>query len=559
MKTLILRTDRIAPRAFLIMLILPLTSCFGACDRTVVPPLATVEQIGPGVIEPGDVIRIKGNGFVEGPTRIVFKGAFEPVGLAAPEVRTVDVDGNAVSETLIEAPVTAEVMKRLANEPSRFVGNARITFPTASSLNTVHIVATAEGVAFDLRPAGGGVPLAAQRSREGIRLLNSFGMVVSDPVSGDGLEVKEVIPKSSAAQAGVEFGDRLLAVDGRALASPADLAGLSPSESHQFEMISRRGTARRVELSYISPAHLQTDEFASIVLSSIALGLFLAFAAPTRRKLTRPTNGQIDPFARAVGFALVSIVLLLVPACAILSRAGFGASLALLSANVLGLAGLSFFARGTIASRFARFVAHAFPVPAMIAVAGASSSAMGFFDFVASQEASTWKWHAWSSPFALTLVFASLALLWPSLPQSGQNRRLGSVAAWIAATPAAAMLTTCCLGGWLIPGIPLSAMASSSFYLALGCLVFFVKTWLVLLIARSFAAADILERRNTGDKSRIGLRFIALGAAVALTLGWLWADMPLAMRVAGQILATAASVTVFTALSMLGLKRVRQI
>ncbi len=193
-----------------------------------------------------------------------------------------------------------------------------------------------------------------------------------------------------------------------------------------------------------------------------------------------------------------------------------------------------------------------------MAVAGASSSAVGLWDIVASQEATPWGWHAWSSPFALALVFAAVALLWPTTPMNTKDGRIASIAAWIAAVPAAALLTVCCLGGWLIPDVPVSRMTSSGLLLAMGCLFFFAKTWIVLLVARWFAATGIVERRAHRAKARIGLRFIALGVAGALTLGWIWADLPISFRMVGQVLATAASVTFFTTLTILGFRRINQ-
>ncbi|MCP4606805.1 MAG: PDZ domain-containing protein [Proteobacteria bacterium] len=449
-------------------------------------------------------------------------------------------------------------MKQLTDEPAQFEGAIEVTFPTAAALDAIRIVAKNNSVAFNLRPAGGGIQLAAQRFREATRLLHLLGLVLEDQQNGGGLLIAKVTEGSPAAVAGVKVGDRLLAVDGTALAIPSDLAGVSLKSSHRFELVSLQGTIREVVLKFGPSAHLDKDEFMAIVLSSIALGLFLAFAAPTSRRLTPLNTTSVDPLIKAIGFGVVSILILLVPAGAMLSRAGFGTSVLLLGLNVLGLTSIALFAKGTPLSRITAFFAHVLPVPAMMTVAGASSSAVGLWNIVAIQGAAPWGWHAWSSPFALALVFAAVALMWPSSPLNIENRRVGSIGSWIAAIPAAAMLTACCLGGWLIPGVPANRMTESGLVLAAGCIVFSAKTWTVLFIARWFAATGIVERRSHRGKHHLGLRFIALAMAAILALGWLWIDLPIVFRIVGQVLATAASVTFFTALTILGLKRVSQ-
>ncbi|MCP4678767.1 MAG: PDZ domain-containing protein [Deltaproteobacteria bacterium] len=501
---------------------------------------------------------MSGTGFIEGPTRIRFEGAFEPIGLAEPKSHTAYLDGTAVSGTLIEIPINSRVMKQLTDEPARFKGSVEVTFPAASALDAIRIVARNEHIEIDLRPAGGGVAIAARRFREANHLLASLGIALTGDDGKDNLVIAEIIPGSPAAAAGVEPGDRILAVDGTALAAPADLAGVSEGDSHRFELVSGEGTMREVVLAVGSPMQLDSDEFTAIVLSSIALGLFLAFAAPTRRRTAMPYTRTTDPFTKAIGFAAVSVPLILIPAGAMLSHAEFGAAIALIGVNVLGLAGIALFTTGKALKRFAAFLAHLLPVPAIMAVAGASGSAIGLWDIVASQEATPWGWHAWSSPFALGLVIAAVALLWPSTAGNSENKQASTFAAWTASAPGAALIAAYCLGGWIIPGIPVNRMTDSSLLLIAGCLIFFTKTWIVLLVARGFAAASVVERRTMRTKIHLGLRFVALGVAAVLALGWLWTDIPTSCRIAGQMLATATSITLFTAGVIVMLKKARQ-
>jgi hypothetical protein len=344
-------------------------------------------------------------------------------------------------------------------------------------------------------------------------------------------------------------------VDGTPLATLADLDGIEKGKSHRFEFVSQSGIFKEASFGALPQAHLDSDEFTAIVLSSIALGFFLAFVAPTRRFLARPRAHMADPVAKAVGFGIVSIPLLFIPAGAVLTGAGVHSALLLGGINVLGLAVIAFYDNGSPVKRLFSFFMHLLPLPIVVVVAGASGSAIGLWDVVVSQEATPWGWHAWSSPFALGAVIATLTLLWPSTQSDSSTPYLVGVATWVAATPLAAIVTAYCLGGWALPGIPMSRIANSGWLLALSVFVFFAKTWAVLLIAKWFDTTGIKERRQKNrTANRLVPRFVVLVIAAVLALAWVWIDLPDAYRVTGQILATAASVTFFTALTIFGVK-----
>jgi hypothetical protein len=538
-----------------VLLLFFIFGTLASCGGQAAPTLAIVGEVAPDIVEPHDIIHIKGAGFVEGPAQVTLQGLFKPMGLAPGKERTVRLDGTAGSASLVEVFVTPLLMERLADEPTRFSGNIEIAFPTAATLDAVHIVARRESVSFEIRPAGGGVVLAAKRSHKAAMFLQKIGLVLSGSANGDGLFVSRVTTGGQAELSGVRSGDRLLAVDGIPLAALSDLDGIEKAKSHRFEFVSTSGIFKEVSLGALPQAHLDSDEFTAIVLSSIALGFFLAFVAPTRRFLSRPQASLTDPVAKAVGFGIVSIPLLLIPAGALLTGAGVYSTLLLSGINVLGLAVIAFYDKGPPVKRLFSFLMHLLPLPIVVVVAGASGSAIGLWDVVASQEATPWGWHAWSSPFALGAVIATLTLLWPSTQSGSHMSRLVGVATWMAATPLAAMVTTYCLGGWALPGIPLSRIADNGWLLALSVFIFFVKTWAVLLIARWFDATGMKERRQRNrTASRLVPRFVVLVIAAVLALAWVWVDLPDSYRVTGQILATAASVTFFTALTIFGLK-----
>ncbi|MDJ0765256.1 MAG: PDZ domain-containing protein [Myxococcota bacterium] len=530
-----------------------------SCERTPIPPLASISELAPKHVEPGDVIRITGQGFVEGPALITLSGAFHPEGRGEVTPASVSLPGNAISSTAVDVPITDKSLGGVIQEPVRFRGSIEVAFQSARPHRQVRVIAQSDAVELHLRPAGGSILLAAKRMRLGMGFLGAMGIVPADTDSQSGLIVADVSTGSAAESAGITFGDRLLAVDGTAIAEIADLASIKPAPHHRFEAVSRNGLLRTITITAPGASHLDRDEFFAIVLSSVALGLFLAIAAPTRGWFARPAAATANPMAVIFGFAMVSIPLLLIPAVAILYRVGYRGSILLLSVNVLGLAITALFQVRPTPFRLALNAVHALPVLAVMMVATACGAAVGLSDIATSQQHAVWGWHAWSSPFALAATIGAMALLWPPRNASGTKRRSVSNAVnWMTAVPAAAMLTTCCLGGWLIPGVPAGQLTESGWLLASACLVFFVKTWMVLLIARWFASVGLVERRARTVAPRVGWRSALLCLATLSTLGWMWTDIRPAYRMAGQMLAIAACGTFFTVLAITTLKNARQ-
>ena len=121
------------------------------CDPPPPAVLATVVDVSPKVVEPGDVIEITGTGFVEGSARIVLRGTFDPLGLAPPERREVTLEGTAISGTAIEVPITSVLMERIAVEPVEFSGVVAVSFPTALPLSAVRVGAESTPLMIGLR------------------------------------------------------------------------------------------------------------------------------------------------------------------------------------------------------------------------------------------------------------------------------------------------------------------------------------------------------------------------------------------------------------------------
>lgn len=518
-----------------------------ACAPAPAVVLATITDVEPAVVEPGDVIAITGTGFVEGGARVAFHGAFDPVGLAPPREREVILEGTAVSGTRIEVPVTSVLMARLAAEPVDFRGTVRVSFPTALPLGAVRISAQSAPLGIGLRPAGEGVPSTARRSREAQGFLHRLGIRMASKERSDELLVEQVAPGSPADRAGVEAGDRLLALDGVALAARTDLAGIGNRPAYELEVVSPQGTLRDLRLQPNPDDRLDLDEFAAVLLASIALGLFLAFVAPSRQRGDRSGDRGADLIPRVLGTALVSIPMLLAPALVTFGTADLAATLALLALGVAGCAGVALYGGGRALARLLGFAAHLLPLPVTLLLAGALGNTIGIIEVISGQELTPWGWYVWANPFTLVTLVAAVSLLWCA-PRDGASP-VARVAAWLSAAGGAMLLTACGLGGWLVPGVPFHRLAEEPVLLLAGTLLFVAKTWLVLLAARWFAGVAVHDRRDGRRRGRpqLALRALVLLAAAGAALAWEWSTLPDDLIAAGQLLASGAFVALAVA------------
>jgi hypothetical protein len=525
------------------------------CDDPSLPLLASITDVGPAALEPGDVLRIDGSGFVEGPARVTLEGEFKPQGMAPPTRKVVLLDGAAVSGASAEVPISAASMARLAGEPARFRGSLVIDFPSTSGLGSARIAARIEEVELELRPTGSSVALAASRAREAARFLARLGISPVEGEDGYQLTVDRVHPESAADRVGIEPGDRLLAVDGTALASLSDLAGIPAASTYGFEIVTSSGAMRSVEIRGPLGAWFDRDETAAVVLAAMALGLFFSLAAPRRSSRPITATREGDPLTMALGAGLISLPLVLFPAVAVLLRSGYGTTALLIGATTLGLLIAVFAGAPRPWRRLPAFSARLVVLPTLLTVTAACGTSLGLWDLVAAQRVSPWGWNAWSSPLALLMTIAAIGLIWPSAAPSSHPGALSRFAGWLAAVAASMLLTACCLGGWNVPWMAGSEPSGAGLQLAIASLVFAAKCWVVLLTARWLAAADTVERRGDRGRNRLGLRvaLFALGSAGALA--WIWLDIPEPARYAGHVLATGGFTALVTNLLVNALRR----
>ncbi len=450
-----------------------------ACGETTPPALAEIDTVGPEVLEPGDVLRITGNGFVEGPCTVTFDGTFTSHGIRGRTDRAVQVKGTAVSERLIEIPMNPKTVRKLVEEPVLFEGRIVVDFPLKES--AVRISAQKKGMLFSLSPGGLGVTTAAKRLRQAEATLRTLGVDLGNPRGQDGLVVATVQPKSAAQRAGIEFGDRVLAIDGRTVVEVADFSVVDPKTAHRIELVNRMGIIRETAIAPVLPGTLDNDELTAVVLTCVALGMFLAFAAPRRGRDPLTMVMSSDPFTQAVLVGTLSAPLALVPAIALLAFDGISLLLALFACQGIALAMLVLISTGRgVLAMVPRFLV----IPIVVGVAAFQSSALGMNDIVASQQHASFGPHCLSSPFSFLLTLFAVSLIWPGrrelLGRNEYRHRLKRALRWIAAAASACIVSACLLGGWGGPFVSVDQMARDPLCLLAGTSIFIVKTWLVL-------------------------------------------------------------------------------
>jgi hypothetical protein len=519
-----------------------------ACAPSPAVEMATISKVEPSVLEQGDVLRIEGTGFVEGPTRVTWSGTFDPSGLVQPEHRVVVVDGVAISDSSIEVQITGTVMTSLADEPLRFEGRVGVDFPTALIGGTTRIAATSGVVALDLRPAGSGLASSARRLREADRILSRLGVTLAPSPEGNELLIASVESGGIADRYGIAPGDRLLAVDGVALSAPADLAGLRHDQSYRFELVTSAGRSHvaTLRLAPLDPG--AADEVAAILLTAIALGLLLSFAAPRVRSDAADPEARANPLADALGLAAASVPILLLPAISTLTGVRLSATAFLFAGAVGGLVVSTLYASVGAPRRIASFVARLAAIVAVPALAAAFGSSLDVSEAVANQDGERWGWHAWTDPFALVAYVSAAILIWPERARDAAGGAAARFGSWIAAVFTAMAIAAYGLGGWLLPGTPAEALRRDVPLLLLGIALYAAKTWLVLLAARSFSRTGAAERRRRAGSARRPLAAAAiLVAASGAALAWEWARLPAELVSAGRILSAGVFFALATA------------
>lgn len=513
-----------------------------SCGKSAAPALAQIDRITPETVEPGDVLRIYGAGFVEGSVDITLNGLFQASGQKQPARRKLTLEGIAVSETDIEVHLSAQTMKRLVREPVKFKGSVHVDFPVAAG--AVRIFAEREDVRLEMDPGGAKIATYARKKRDVEAHLRAVGIQPVAAEEVDGIVAAEVIKGSAADKAGLTFGDRLLAVDDREISSLTDMADISPSKRHVFDIVTRQGVMKKISIGPALSGYLDKDELFAVILSSFALGFFLAFVSPFGRERRIPARPGTDPFTRAIGIGALSLLLCLIPAAALLLPGDLGVFLWIILFGIHAASVIFLYLKAPRQRILSLLKLGA--VPILVVAAAVFSSAVSPAEIVAAQQNTTGGAHLPASPFSLLLGVAALCMMRPSVPEN--SGRFSKIASLTGAAAFSSVVTLCLLGGWNAPFISSLVASDSASASALFCVVFMAKAWLVLEGARRLTPDGTKERRASRKPSMSILPSLLLPIFGAATVLWQVLELPEEMRAASQVLGTGMLVALVAAI-----------
>jgi hypothetical protein len=251
---------------FLTLLVLP--AALLGCGRDVLPPLLTVESLGPVQVEVGEKVEIAGTGFPAGRTaHITLRGTIARPGEELERHVDVRARGNAVSPNKVELEVDEDLASMLAGHArhATFMGEVEVAFAAVSGPPVYGVLAEATMDVRNIR-----VDEDDKAKADGLTFLNVHGMHVESDTAG--IRIVEVESDSAAAHAGLGAGDRLVAYDGLRVLEVSDFAGGATSPAVALAV--RRGATGKEELAHLSLHHDALRPSRLVVWGVAALGLF---------------------------------------------------------------------------------------------------------------------------------------------------------------------------------------------------------------------------------------------------------------------------------------------
>ncbi len=518
----------------------------GGCGESPTVDLYSVRNITPEVIEPGDVMVIEGEGFIEGKARIVLEGTAKPMGLKPARPFYRKLWGTAVSENRIEVPISTYQMDLLARESLRFNGVAIVSFPEIQLDSAVSLSGQSPGLQLEFRPTGGGVRIHALKLREAKKTMKVLGLLLEPNVTDDSVAVDGVIPNSFAEQTGIPVGARLISIDGFPLFSLDELAGLTLTEPHILEFVLPEGTSLKVNTN---PAldTIETDEFVAIVLTSLVMGLFLAFVLPMwRGKASRRATPQRNPIPFVIGYAAAALVTVLFPAVVIAGMLNLSGTIMLVAIQLICTAILLFYSTQSLAHRLSNALGNLFSVCTVLLMGGAAGNSFGLYELTMAQSRTLFGFHVFENPLMMLSCILAISLLWPGrFPD--RCTPLVHVSAWLQTISGAMLVVFFCLGGWTLPGMSQLARAGSIWLLLVSLMIFVAKTWIVLMAARQFGGASSPERRQHTSISGIyQLRWFFLPFFTSGAMYLILNPLPGDIQTAGQVISSGIFCTLFS-------------
>ena len=457
-------------RAALLSLVL-LASCTSYDDLA----LLDVEHIEPPEIEPGTTLRIRGQGFPLGrDPSVVIRGFIHRPGVARTSVE-VSLLGSVRSESLIEVPVSGELIDAIGGRAT-LDGEVRVAFAAADARREVF---AAEPARLDFLPDTE-MQLRAegiQDELEGPSATEAFGLRLSrEELGSAGVRVESVIPASLAAQQGMKAGDTVIALDGLSIYSWRDFAP-DPTKTESRVVVARAGLRTPHALRW--PHEVSQHSSGPLALAVFVLvGLLLGWGSPAALALApRQQGSSIGVWLlRASLIGGVSALILFVP------------SLQWITMWILVLG--TFAALFALATRQrAATVSFALAVGAALTVMLLTASA-SVAEILAAQSPGIMRWYVFQSPAAF-LAFGAYLYATSAIASSPR------LSASLYVAPVAVLGSVLFLGGWPL-GAPLA-----------GAAVVFGKALLILLAARALEArSDIGAFLCAGG---LCLAFIGMG------------------------------------------------
>jgi hypothetical protein len=259
-------------RALLLSLVL-LSACSGYDDLA----LLEVDRIEPPDIEPGMTLRIYGSGFPLGrDPDIRLRGDVHRPG-SPPTSFDASLTGYVRSESLIEVPVTAELISGLGGRAT-VDGELRVGFAAADGHRDVF---SAESTRLDFLPetemqlrADGARDDAPEPSAE-----EAFGLRLSrEELGTPGVRVLAVTPGGLAARQGMKAGDAVVALDGVNVYGWRDFVP-DPSKPESSVLVSRDGLRGVHALRWPRQTVARTDDALALAVFAL-LGLVLGWCSP---------------------------------------------------------------------------------------------------------------------------------------------------------------------------------------------------------------------------------------------------------------------------------------
>jgi NADH-quinone oxidoreductase subunit H len=513
------------------------------CERQVAPPLVEVTELAPREVEAGDRLEVHGTGFPQGRIgRVTLQGTIYRPGEAPTRGVTIEAEGTVATPDRLELVVRESLTERFCGRGDRaahatFQGTVAVSF--ASNVpNAPPLVGVLHSAKLDVMPSSARASVLEARIAEGGRVLK-FAGVVPGTRSPRGLPVEQVQPGSLAAQAGIQVGDVIVAVDGVHVLSLGDVA---PASARAMDVLVRHADSgieetKTLSLLDYSAERVPTEYAPALLLVGIALAVLLLLVLPgppslaslelriasmVRRTTLRELfsalvgsgrHGALSAIASAVlaTFALMPYVV---------GREVDGVVL-LGSSSVMLVWSRLAYERGLMASLRTCLRLSV----AVVAMFGAITLAIGqvgaieLAEIVRLQGGAPWQFTAARHPSCAMLgvvyAVAVVAILRVRAPEGAKDipKPIAARAAFLeraGVLSAAGLAVTTFLGGWQLP---LLAETRGHLLALLGAALFVAKTW--MLAAVLLGASRVMSSLRARDVVGLFLKRLLPGLVLA--------------------------------------------